>query len=283
MIPPFQLGILRPSALSVLSLFIKSLQKQTIACKLQNMATVNLIKASLNGKLGELYGTKQFGNAYLKAIPFSHAPHTPEQIDSFSSFQKLNRLASGLARTSFDVFGVVDRKKLKHNIIASILKPIIKNKDFDISNLADIMPTDGTTNILDFTVDRALQKITVRANTTQTVSDLHYFVVCIFDENGTVLYSETVNADYFQKEIITPTQNRRFGVFAFRSDKRANKQFLHGFSYRTEDFLPIVENHVLYVDRGAWSVRPYVQDHVLYIAPQDAEVLLHLLKLDIVP
>lgn len=246
------------------------------------MATVNLIKASLNGKLGELYGTRQFGNAYLKAIPFSHAPHNPAQINSYSAFQKLNRLASGLARTSFNVFGIVDKKKLKHNIVASLLKPIIKNKTFDIANLADIMPEDGTTNILEFDIDRDLQQITIRANTTQPVSENNFFVVCVFNEIGKVIYSETVNADYFQKTIITPTQNHLFGVFAFRSDKKANKQVLHGLSYEVEEMLPIIENHVMFVNRGSWSVLPYVQNHVLYISSQDAEVLLHLLNLDIV-
>lgn len=281
-IPPFRSRLPRTSALSVLTLNLKSLQKTNIACKLLNMATVNLIKASLNGKLGELYGTKQYNKAYLKAIPFSHAPHNPAQINSYSAFQKLNRLASGLAKTCFDVFGVKDTKKLKHNIIASILKPIIKNKTFDIANLADIMPEDGATNILQFDVDRNLQKITVRANTTESVSDLHFFVVCVFDENGNVIYSENVNADYFQKEITTITAGHTFGVFAFHSDKKANKQILHGLSYRVETANLIVENHIMYVDRGWWAMRPYVQDHVLYLSLQDAETILHILHLDIV-
>lgn len=247
------------------------------------MATVNIIKSSFNGKLGELYGTKQFGNVYLKAIPFSHAPHSEAQTQSVRAFEKLNRFASGLARSVFYTFGVKDNKKLKHNIVASILKPIIKDKTFDIKNLAELMPEDGTTEILEFTVDQTLNTIRARARTNQPVNKnkKEYWIVAIFDETGDVIYSASPDVDYFDETIKTPVLGNRFAIVAWRSDKRANKQWLHGVSFF--DTLPIVENHVLFVDRGAWSVRPYVQDHVLYIAPQDAEVLLHLLKLDIVP
>lgn len=198
------------------------------------MAIINFINASFNGKLGNLYGTKQFGSAYLKAIPFSHAPHTESQTKSVRAFEKLNRLACGLARNVFYVFGINDKKMLKHNAIAKLLKPIIKNKTFNIENLADLILEDGTTEILEFTVDRVLNKITVRAQTNQPTdkSKKQYFVVCVFDENGKVLQATVSDVNLYTAEIITLTEGKNFSIFAFRSDKKANRQYLHGLSYR---------------------------------------------------
>lgn len=248
---------------------------------MQIMATVNIIKSSFNGKLGEVYGTKQFGNAYLKAIPFSHAPHSEAQTQSVRAFEKLNRFASGLARSVFDTFGVKDNKKLKHNIVASILKPIIKDKTFDIKNLAELMPEDGTTEILEFTVDQTLNTIRARARTNQTVdkNKKEYWIVAIFDETGEIVFAESLTTEYFDKTIVTPTIGKHFGIVSWRSDKRANKQWLHGVSFF--DVPPIVENHIIYTGRANWHVQPYVSNHTLYISSQDAEKLLHLLKFNI--
>ena len=245
------------------------------------MATVNIIKSSFNGKLGELYGTKQFGNAYLKAIPFSHAPHSEAQTQSVRAFEKLNRFASGLARSVFYTFGVKDNKKLKHNIVASILKPIIKDKTFDIKNLAELMPEDGTTEILEFTVDQTLNTIRARARTNQPVNKnkKEYWIIAIFDETGDVIYSASPDVDYFDETIETPVLGNHFAIVAWRSDKRANKQWLHGVSFF--DTLPIVENHIIYTGRANWHVQPYVLNHTLYISSQDAEKILHLLKFNI--
>lgn len=248
---------------------------------MQIMATVNLIKSSFNGKLGELYGTKQFGNAYLKAIPFSHAPHSKAQTQSVRAFEKLNRFASGLARSVFDTFGIKDNKKLKHNIVASVLKPIIKNKTFDIANLALIMPEDGTTEILEFTVDQTQNTIRARARTTLPVDKAkkEYWIVAIFDGTGEIVFAESLATEYFDKTIVAPTVGNHFGIVSWRSDKRANKQWLHGVSFF--DVPPIVENHTIYTGRANWHVQPYVSNHTLYISSQDAEKILHLLKFNI--
>lgn len=249
---------------------------------MRSMATVNLVNASFNGKLGELYGTKQFGNSYLKAIPFSHAPHTEAQTKSVRAFEKLNRLACGLARNVFYIFGVNDNKMLKHNVVAKVLKPIIKDKTFDVKNLADIMPEDGTTEILEFHVDYVANTVTARARTSQPVdkSKKQFFIVCIYDENGEVLEAVAPENDYYNTVIEVPTQGRQFDIFAFRSDKKAGHQFLHGVSFN-QDSLPIVENHVIYTNRAVWRTQPYVSNHVLYLSSQDTEKILHLLKLNI--
>lgn len=245
------------------------------------MAIVNLVKSSFNGKLGELYGTKQFGNAYLKAIPFSHAPHSEAQTQSVRAFEKLNRFASGLARVVFDTFGVKDNKMLKHNIIAKILKPIIKDKTFDIKNLAELMPEDGTTEILEFVVDSTTNTIRARARTNQPVSkpSKNFWIVAIFDETGEIIFAESPAVDYFDKTIDTPVIGNHFEIVAWRSDKRANKQWLHGVSFF--DTLPIVENHIMYTNRASWHIQPYVSNHTLYVSSQDAEKILHLLKFNI--
>lgn len=245
------------------------------------MATVNLVNANFNGKLGELYGTKQFGNSYLKAIPFSHAPHTEAQTKSVRAFEKLNRFACGLAKNVFYTFGINDKNMLKHNAIAKLFKPIIKDKVFDIKNLADIMPEDGTTEILEFFVNYTTNEIVARARTSQPVdkSKKKYFIVVIFDETGEVILATAPDEDYAQTVIKTPVSGHYYNIVAFRSDKRGNHQFLHGVSFYNS--LPIVENHIFYTDRATWHVQPYILNHTLYVSSQDAEKILHLLKFNI--
>ena len=54
------------------------------------MATVNLLTASFDGKLGETYGAKWKSTHTIKAIPFSHAPHGEKATNAVRAFEKLN-------------------------------------------------------------------------------------------------------------------------------------------------------------------------------------------------
>lgn len=131
------------------------------------MATMDLLKATINGKIGNVYGARQRAQTYLKAVPFSHTPHSQSQTKSVRAFEKLNRLSAGIAKGFWQFMGLSDRKMLKHNAVAALLKPAIENKTFLISNLGKVIKKDGTTEILNFVVDRENNSILLEAQTTE--------------------------------------------------------------------------------------------------------------------
>lgn len=231
--------------------------------KSEVMATVNLLKASFNGKLGEVYGTKQYGNAYAKAIPFSHAPHSNTQTKCVRAFEKLNRLASGISAVSFPFLGLSDKKMLRHNAVAQWLKPLIESKRFQPSKLAEIIDTGDGTEIVSLDVNLETNTLSVNAKTTKEVSvkDKKRWFVVVFDDNGEVLISSAPTIDFFTKTVTTPLSvNRMYYALAFRSEFSRNKFFLGDLSLT----IPmIVKNGILYTSNTEESENFEVVDGIL--------------------
>lgn len=222
------------------------------------MATVNLLKASFNGKLGEIYGTKQHGNAYAKAIPFSHAPHSKTQTKCVRAFEKLNRLSSGVASVAFPFLNLSDKKMLKHNAVAQWLKPLIKGKTFQPSKMAELIETGNETEITNLEINLETNSITISAKTRKEVSILgkKRWFLFVFDDFGQVLLAEAPKEDFFVKTITTTlSENRNYYAMAFRSDFSANKFLLSGLSIT----IPlVVKDGILYTslleDGGNFAV-----------------------------
>lgn len=204
------------------------------------MGIVNLLNASVNGKLGEVYGTKQWGNHYLKAIPFSHTPHNEAQKQSFSAFQKLVRFSSGVAKDFKEYLPIKTALMTAANATAQLFKPIIKEKSFNITFLEDVITMDGTTVIKSFGVNYETNQIFLEASTTEIVSSLtkNVWVIVIFDDLGKVQKvikpnGQSVNGFFSAKLEV----DRIYNAIAFRSDKTQKGQKLHGLSIRILDYL----------------------------------------------
>lgn len=213
------------------------------------MATVNLLKASFNGKLGEVYGTKQYGNVYAKAIPFSHAPHSKTQTKCVRAFEKLNRLASGIASVVFPFLNLSDKKMLKHNAVAQWLKPLIANKTFQPEAMANIIEPSNETEITNLKVNLQTNSITVSAKTRKEVSILKKkrWFLFVFDSFGQVLLAEAPKEDFFAGTITTTlSASRSYYAMAFRSDFSVNKFLLGGLSITVP---LVVQNGILYTSR----------------------------------
>lgn len=213
------------------------------------MATVNLLKASFNGKLGEIYGTKQHGNIYAKAIPFSHAPHSKTQTKCVRAFEKLNRLSSGIASVAFPFLNLSDKKMLKHNAVAQWLKPLIADKTFQPTKMAEIIKQGNETEITNLKVNLQTNSITVSAKTRKEVSILNKkrWFLFVFDDFGQVLLAVAPKEDFFIGTINTTlSSDRNYYAMAFRSDFSANRFLLGGLSIT----IPlIVQNGILYTSR----------------------------------
>lgn len=237
------------------------------------MATVNILKSSFRGKLGEVYGTTQYGQDFIKAVPFSHAPHSKTQTKSVRAFEKLNRLAGGLASIAFPFLGLNNQKMLKHNAVAQWLKPVISEKSFQPSKLADVIEVDDSTEISELEVDRENNTIKVQARTSSVVDKKKgsaWFVV-VFDSFGSVLIKSAPEKDFFVGQVSTPLSNQRnYFAMAFRSDKKAGKFFKHGLSLAMNLY---VENGILYTSRLPDPENWSVENEILKYIGESCEVV----------
>lgn len=204
------------------------------------MGTVNLLNASVNGKLGQVYGTKQWGNHYLKAIPFSHTPHNEKQNQSFSAFQKLVRFSSGIAKDFKEYLPIKTALMTAANATAQLFKPIIKNKSFNINYLEDVIVADGSTVIKSFGINFETSQVFLEVSTTGNVDkkNKNVWVIVIFDDLGRVLKTIVPNEIMVSGFIPLKLEiDRTYSVIAFRSDKSPKGQKLHGLSIRILDYI----------------------------------------------
>lgn len=99
------------------------------------MGTMNLLTSSINGKLGEMYGVKQYGKHFAKAIPFSHSPFNEKQKKAFSAFTLLNRFACGQWRAMKKYIRLENYKMLPQNILARDFKEMVQGAFFNLDNI----------------------------------------------------------------------------------------------------------------------------------------------------
>lgn len=227
------------------------------------MAELNLLKGSFNGKLGELYGSKQFGNYYAKAIPFSHAPHNTKQKSSFSAFAKLNRFSSGLAKIFFDYMGINNNGMLKHNAIAKAFKITVKNNVFRFQNLSEIIAMDGTTTTSGIELHYDTNILSASFSTTEEVDKKNNktWVCFIISNEGEVIVADVPNgttATITSSKPISPGVGYIAG--AFRADKKDKNIVLHGLSF--SQIMYILDGY-LNIDAFKYKSSWNIEDNIL--------------------
>lgn len=102
------------------------------------MATINILSASFNGKLGEAYGVKQYGKHFAKAIPFSHSPFTEKQKKAYGNFSLLQKFCSGQWRALKGRISLSNPKLLPQNILAQEFKKMIQGAFFNLENIYEV-------------------------------------------------------------------------------------------------------------------------------------------------
>lgn len=197
------------------------------------MGKVNLINANFIGKVGAVYGTKQRGKSFLKAVPFSHAPHSASQSASFSAFSCLNRFSSGLSKVFFPYLGLKNSKLLKHNQVAHLFKPLVQNHVFSFSKLPEVVKVDDFTKVEKLAIDFGNSTIQAEFSTFEKVDKKKglAWVALICDTLGNVITASapsTQNA--FLSASLPLSENLGYYAFAFRADKHFSKVKLHGLS-----------------------------------------------------
>lgn len=102
------------------------------------MGEMNILTASIDGKLGEMYGVKQYGKHFAKAIPFSHTPFSAKQKKAFSNFALLNRFACGQWGAMKRHIRLISGKMLPQNILAREYKKMIQGAFFNLENIYQV-------------------------------------------------------------------------------------------------------------------------------------------------
>lgn len=196
------------------------------------MGQMNLLKASVRGKLGELYGTETKGQAILHAIPFSHAPHSEKQTKSVRAFEKVNRIAGGLAKYFWQYLHLSDAKMLRHNAVASWLKPLIVNHNFDLSKITDIVTDKGTASIEAATVNFSASSFALEVSFSSLPTPVQNAqgAVLLVDQNGKVIFGNSFSgASYAYAGIARLDETLSYFVLLFRSD-------YNGFKWQPNSF-----------------------------------------------
>lgn len=218
-------------SLAVIILFLQCIKLYGIIILV--MATMNLLKAKVDGKLGEMYGAKWKNKPCLKAVPFSHAPHNSAQKQAFSAFGCLNRVASGISKTFWNYLGLSDRVMLRHNAVANWLKPCVEGRVFDISKAESVIAKDGTVTITNLSVNFETNIVEISASTSLPVQPLNgqAWYVGVFDSYGKQIGGFIPAGQEFSNRFYHEL-NQQLGYFAvaFRSDKENGKTTVHGFS-----------------------------------------------------
>lgn len=228
------------------------------------MGKMNLLKAVFEGKVGENYGARQRKNTYLKAIPFSHAPSSPTQTACVRAFEKLNRLSAKSANVFYPFINNPKKTLLKHNAVASFLKPLISGKVFDPGNFSQIIADGGGTSIAQFNVDTDAGIITISANEVafSEITTTQKWGVVVFDSFGTVYLARLPAQTFIQQRVVATLPNDRvFYAITFTAEKRLNKWVLGNLHYEQTG---CVVGSTLYTALTADPTHFEVIDGVLY-------------------
>lgn len=245
------------------------------------MGRINLLKSSFEGKVGQIYGSRQFGNVYAKAVPFSHTPHNEKQTQSFSAFQKLVRFSSGIVKDFSEYLPLETKTMTKTNATTKLLKPIIKNKSFNPTYLKDVIVVDDTTKIVSFNADKENNQITINATTKQIVDKIHKsaWYVGIFDNSGKIIKSfvpnETEINETFSVELL---QENEYQAFSFASDIVMQNIYLHGLSFSAGMY---IINGYLNIDAFSTQENYSIENNLLNINDTSVTVTEELLNINI--
>lgn len=196
------------------------------------MARLNFTKGQIRGTLGNQYGTARKSETVISIRPVG--PRHPAQVNTqcVRAFEALNRLSSAVASLCFPWLGLPTKNRLKHNVVASWLKPLVKNHVFNLGNFEEIAPPDNSIFIDTWERNVETGALTLQMHTSAPVSraDGSLWFVFVLDATGRAIYRVAPSSQSLSTVIQTnPFQTGGFSLFAFRVEKRRTRYFYRGF------------------------------------------------------
>lgn len=177
------------------------------------MGTMNLLTSSVNGKLGEMYGVKQYGKHFAKAIPFSHSPFSEKQKNAYSNFALLQKFVGGQWGAMKKYIRLVSGKMLPQNILAQEYKKMIQGAFFNLKNIYEVCPKLETIEIIKAEYDAENKKFYLEYDMQDTAIEgipQETFLTCYDQEIYCLLQTRALPGNHFElfytdrEEIINP-------------------------------------------------------------------------------
>lgn len=239
-----------------------------------NMAQINILTSSYNGKLGTTYGTKQYNKHFVKAIPFSHAPRTEIQKESLAAFTKLNKVCSQIVKKYWQYLGLSDKKMYKNNALTQKLKVLINNKVFDPLNIYSVYQQSSTTQITQTDIDNNKNEITVNFIDNEIIKNgfKKQFLLIVFSENAIVYVNQTTDKqNYFFTTNVPMTENAYYYFLVLSTKYKNNQKFIESKIIKLKNNKYVV-NGVWYIMRLYWVYEPYVDNETLYLKDEELQM-----------
>ena len=238
------------------------------------MAQINILTSSYNGKLGTTYGTKQYKKHFVKAIPFSHAPHNEVQKNSVKAFTKLNKICSQIVKKYWKYLGLSDKSMYKNNALTQKLKSTISEKIFDPTKIYLDIPQSQTVEITETNIDNEKYFISAKFIDRDNLinGDKKQYLLIVFSESAIIYINETTDKQrfYYKKEVME-TENDFYYLLVLSRKYKNNKKRLESKIIKLKNNKYVVKE-IWYVMRLKWDNEPYVEDEILYIKDENVQV-----------
>lgn len=239
-----------------------------------NMAQINILTSSYNGKLGTTYGTKQYNKHFVKAIPFSHAPRTKIQKESLSAFTKLNKVCSQIVKKYWQYLGLSDKKMYKNNALTQKLKALINNKVFDPLNIYSAYQQSSTIQINQTDIDNDKNVITVNFIDNEIIKNdfKKQFLMIVFSENAITYINETTDKqNFFFTKNVSNTENAFYYFLILSTKYKGNQKIIESKILKLKNNKYVI-NKVWYILRLYWYNEPYVNNETLYLKDDELQM-----------
>lgn len=239
------------------------------------MGNINLLRADYVGKVGQTYGVRQYRESIVKAIPFSHSPHNATQKRSVRAFEKLNRFSVYVARTFWRYLNLSDKKMYKHNAVAKWFSPTVKNHGFELENLKEVIPPNGTLSFGEVAFDFNSKTATINFVNSpySSITTKENIFIALVTDNGTVKsggvfsnVSQTVNLAWDITDFVS------LSVVMFKSSVHGNKKIVNGFCIYSETGDYVLDG-ILYTSRLPLTYRASYSNGNIVFNPADAEII----------
>lgn len=244
------------------------------------MGEINLLRAGYAKKVGNTYGVEGKGSFYLKAVPFSHTPHSQKQNKAVDAFTRLNRFSSKVAKDFWKYLNLSDRKMYKNNAVSQWLKAALVENSFQYENLENIIPATGhlVVNTSEFNQQTAEYSITLENIPDTPNADEEVIFAGIFTDRAVCKASAVRKGSTITLTgIFNLVDFPYIQVVAFKAVPNG-KHYKITSLFVGEKIYYVIVNGIFFMSRYEWTQLPYILNGVLYL-PTNATVENGVLKI----
>lgn len=238
------------------------------------MGKINILKAGYSGKTGQTYGVEKKDRFIVKAVPFSHTPHSDKQNNSKDRFIGLNRIASAIVKKFWRYLELSDKNMYKNNALTKAWKQALEGDVFSLENLYRVIPDKGKLEIIENKFDYTTFDFSYTIKDGEPLQPGHeqYIYAAIVTNRFVTRLDVSAKGQITSLISSLGIVNYAFvQVYAFKARRYKNKWYLSGMSVSEKKHLLVIEG-VFYMMRWQWNIKPIIEDGVLYLSGQDANI-----------